>query len=61
DNWNGHVGFIHEVLLREYLSKHENPKAIDYYMCGPPAMIRAGAEMLKSLGVGDNSVSFDEF
>ncbi|HBH83427.1 MAG: NADH:ubiquinone reductase (Na(+)-transporting) subunit F [Bacteroidetes bacterium GWE2_41_25] len=59
--WNGHVGFIHEVLLAEYLSKHENPQEIEYYLCGPPAMIRAGMDMLKNLGVGDDFISFDEF
>jgi len=61
DNWNGHVGFIHEVLLTEYLAKHENPHEIEYYLCGPTAMIEAGMEMLKKFGVGKGSVSFDEF
>lgn len=61
DNWNGHVGFIHEVLLTEYLAKHENSHEIEYYLCGPPAMIEAAIDMLKKLGVSESSVSFDEF
>lgn len=61
DNWNGHAGFIHEVLLTEYLSKHENPHDIEYYLCGPPAMISAGMNMLKKLGVGEDLIAFDEF
>jgi MocE subfamily Rieske [2Fe-2S] domain protein len=61
DNWNGHVGFIHEVLLAEYLSKHENPQKIEYYLCGPPAMISAGMNMLKKLDVSEDFISFDEF
>lgn len=61
DHWNGHVGFIHEVLLAEYLSKHENPHNIEYYLCGPPAMISAGMNMLKKLDVGEDFISFDEF
>jgi Na+-transporting NADH:ubiquinone oxidoreductase subunit F len=61
DNPNYHAGFIHEVLVSEYLSKHKNPQAIDYYLCGPPAMIGAGVEMLRNLGVDKDSVSFDEF
>ena len=61
EKWNGHVGFIHEVLLTEYLSKHENPQKIEYYLCGPPAMIRAGLDMLKKLGVGEDFIAFDEF
>jgi Na+-transporting NADH:ubiquinone oxidoreductase subunit F len=32
DNWTGHVGFIHEVLLEKHLSEHINPKAVEYYL-----------------------------
>ena len=33
DNWTGHEGFIHQVLLDEYLSKHPNPEDVEYYIC----------------------------
>ena len=36
DNWKGYTGFIHQVLLDNYLSKHEEPEDIEYYFCGPP-------------------------
>ncbi len=36
DNWNGYKGFIHQVLYDEYLSKHNTPEDVEYYLCGPP-------------------------
>ena len=41
DNWTGHEGFIHQILLDEYLSKHPNPEDVEYYICGPPMMLSA--------------------
>ena len=35
DNWNGYTGFIHQVVLDNYLSKHDDPTEVEYYMCGP--------------------------
>lgn len=61
NDWNGSTGFIHEVLLTEYLGEHENPKEIEYYLCGPPALIKAGLKMLNDLGVDGNLISYDEF
>ena len=61
DNWNGNIGYIHEVLLSQYLSTHKNPREIEYYLCGPPAMIKATLNMLQNLGVDEESVLFDEF
>ncbi len=61
DGWTSHTGFVHEVLLREYLSTHRDPTAIEYYLCGPPAMIRAATKMLHSLNVKPEQISFDEF
>ena len=49
DNWTGSTGFIHQVLHDEYLSKHEDPTEIEYYMCGPPPMINACDNMLDNL------------
>ena len=41
DNWQSHTGFIHDVLHRQYLAAHPDPAGIEYYLCGPPAMIQA--------------------
>jgi Na(+)-translocating NADH:ubiquinone oxidoreductase F subunit len=61
DNWTGFTGFIHEVLQDEYLEKHPDPRSIDFYLCGPPPMMKAATAMLKELGVAPSQISFDEF
>ena len=35
----------------KYLKDHADPAAIEFYLCGPPAMVRAAAKMLDELGV----------
>jgi len=61
DQWNGERGFIHEVLLMKYLSNHKSPKEIEYYLCGPPAMIKASMKMLNELEIPAEMITFDEF
>jgi Na+-transporting NADH:ubiquinone oxidoreductase subunit F len=61
DNWTGHLGFIHEVVLEKYLAQHVNPTAAEYYLCGPPLMIKACTKMLADLGVPTSQISYDEF
>ena len=61
DNWTGYKGFIHQVLLDEYLSKHPSPEDLEYYVCGPPMMLGAVRNMLDDLGVEPESVLFDDF
>jgi Na(+)-translocating NADH:ubiquinone oxidoreductase F subunit len=61
DRWQGKVGFIHEVVLDDYLRHHPKPAAIEYYLCGPPAMIKASRAMLEGLSVPALQVSYDEF
>jgi Na+-transporting NADH:ubiquinone oxidoreductase subunit F len=61
DEWNGHLGFIHQVVLEKYLSQHDNPQAVEYYLCGPPMMIKACIKMLADLGVSSSHISYDEF
>ena len=61
DKWNGLTGFIHKVLLDNYLSKLDEPKDIEYYFCGPPMMNNAVLKMLDSLGVPQENISFDDF
>lgn len=61
DNWTGFVGFIHQVIYNEYLSKHEAPEDIEYYMCGPGPMANAVKKMLDDLGVPRDMLRFDDF
>jgi len=72
DNWkvkkdvndaegDGFVGFIHQVVIDNYLSKHEAPEDIEFYFCGPPLMSQAVVKMCDDFGVPDENVRFDDF
>lgn len=61
DNWTGLTGFIHQVLLDEYLKDHQAPEDCEYYICGPPMMNSAVTNMLDNLGVEPENVMFDDF
>lgn len=61
DNWNGYTGFIHQVVLDNYLKDHPAPEDINYYLCGPPMMNKAIFEMLEELGVEKENIHFDDF
>ena len=61
DNWQGYTGFIHQVLLDNYLQDHPAPEDCEYYICGPPPMMTACFNMLDSLGVEPQNILFDDF
>lgn len=61
DNWQGLTGFIHQVLLDNYLKDHPAPEDINYYMCGPPPMTKAVLAMLDNLGVEPVNIHYDDF
>lgn len=61
DNWSGYTGFIHQVALDNYLSKHPEPEDIEYYLCGPPMMNSAVLKMLDNLGVPPENIALDDF
>ena len=71
DNWqvkedidapgDGFVGFIHQVLIDNYLSKHAEPEEVEYYFCGPPLMNAAVIKMLDDYGVPEENIAFDDF
>ncbi len=61
DNWDGFTGFIHQVLLDNYLGGHAAPEDIEYYICGPPMMNAAVFKMLDDLGVEPENIAYDDF
>ena len=71
DNWkvkdslegdgDGFVGFIHQVVIDNYLSKHDSPEDIEVYFCGPPLMNQAVEKMAEDFGVPPENVRFDDF
>ena len=61
DAWKGKTGFIHQVVYDNYLRDHPAPEDVEFYLCGPPMMIKACMEMLDSLGVEPENILFDDF
>ncbi|CAL2077563.1 Na(+)-translocating NADH-quinone reductase subunit F [Tenacibaculum sp. 190524A05c] len=72
DNWkvkkdindesgDGFVGFIHQVVIDQYLSKHESPEDLELYFCGPPLMNKAVQKMGEDFGLDDENIRFDDF
>jgi Na+-transporting NADH:ubiquinone oxidoreductase subunit F len=72
DNWkvkkdindeegDGFLGFVHQAVIDEYLSKHETPEDIELYFCGPPMMNKAVQKMGEDFGIPDENIRFDDF
>jgi Na+-transporting NADH:ubiquinone oxidoreductase subunit F len=61
DNWTGATGFIHDVAFEEYLNAHPTPENCEYYLCGPPLMIKSVLSMLEDIGVDRQSIFNDDF
>ncbi len=61
DNWTGYTGFIHNVIMENYLKDHPEPEEIEYYLCGPPMMNQAVLKMLDDYGVPEEMIAFDDF
>ena len=71
DNWkvkdsldgegDGLTGFVHQVVIDNYLSYHDAPEDIEVYFCGPPLMNQAIERMAEDYGVPPENVRFDDF
>jgi len=60
-NGDGFLGFVHNAVIDQYLSKHEDPEDIELYFCGPPLMNVAVQKMGEDFGIPDDSIRFDDF
>jgi len=61
ENGDGFVGFVHNAVIDQYLSKHDAPEDIEFYFCGPPMMNQAVIKMCDEWGVPNENVRFDDF
>lgn len=61
DDWSGSTGFVHSVVFKQHLQNHPAPEDCEYYLCGPPLMIRAVIAMLDDLGVDKDHIFNDDF
>lgn len=61
DNWDGYVGFVHQMVIDKHLKDHDEPEEIEFYFCGPPLMNAAVIKMCEDFGIPDENVAFDDF
>ena len=72
DNWkekkslddkegDGFTGFVHQVVIDQYLNYHEAPEDIEVYFCGPPLMNQAVEKMADDFGIPPENVRYDDF
>lgn len=61
DEGDGFVGFVHNCVIDNYLSKHDAPEDIELYFCGPPLMNKAVQKMGEDFGIPDENIRFDDF
>lgn len=60
-NGDGFVGFVHNVVIEQFLSKHDAPEDLELYFCGPPMMNQSVIKMADDWGIPEDQVSFDDF
>lgn len=60
-NGDGFLGFVHQAVIDQQLSKHEEPEEIEFYFCGPPMMNQAVLKMCDDYGIPKENVLFDDF
>ena len=56
-----YAGFAVNCVRDTYLKDHEAPEDCEYYLCGPPMLIKTVTEYLDSLGVEPESIMYDNF
>ncbi|MFC3812875.1 NADH:ubiquinone reductase (Na(+)-transporting) subunit F [Lacihabitans lacunae] len=72
DNWtlkkdiddpegDGFKGFVHNVVIDEFLKKHKSPEDLEVYFCGPPMMNQSVLKMADDWGIPPENVAFDDF
>jgi Na+-transporting NADH:ubiquinone oxidoreductase subunit F len=72
DNWtvkkdindpegDGFIGFVHNVVIKEFLEKHPAPEDLEVYFCGPPMMNQSVLKMADDWGIPSENVAFDDF
>ena len=72
DNWtlkkdlddpegDGFKGYVHNVVIDEFLSKHPEPEELELYFCGPPMMNLSVIKMAEDWGIPEENVAFDDF
>ncbi len=61
DDWEGHYGALSHGLLSLVLGSTERPESVDFFLCGPPAMIHDALEVIDDLEVDPERVHTELF
>ena len=56
-----YAGFAVNCIRDTYLKNHEAPEDCEYYLCGPPMLIKTVTDYLDSLGVEQDAIMYDNF
>ncbi len=56
-----YTGFAVNCIRDTYLKDHEAPEDCEYYLCGPPMLIKTVTDYLDSLGVDKDAIMYDNF
>lgn len=56
-----YTGFAVNCIRDTYLKEHDAPEDCEYYLCGPPMLIKTVTDYLDSLGVEPESIMYDNF
>jgi len=54
-------GLVHEAVREWLLRSYPDPRTLEFYVCGPPAMLAATRSMLRALGVDEANIAYDDF
>jgi len=57
ERWDGETGLVTEVLERRLADRYSG----ETYLCGSPAMIQAGINVLKKKGAAEDRIFYDTF
>ncbi len=61
-DWKGGRGFVTDYFEKEYIKKNDlDISDWQGYLCGPPPMVDAGADLLAKYGIKSNEIFFDKF
>lgn len=56
-----YTGFAVNCIRDTYLKDHDAPEDCEYYLCGPPMLIKTVTDYLDCLGVEPESIMYDNF
>ena len=56
-----YAGFAVNCIRDTYLKDHDAPEDCEYYLCGPPMLIKTVTDYLDSLGVEPENIMYDNF